>query len=143
MDFFSFRLTDLFYTAILGLKKNCSESTEGSHIPCLPPSNPSFSIIYLFIYFLRKISPELTSAANPPFFFLLKNTGPELTSVPIFLYFICGTPITARLAKWCHVCTGDLNWQTLDHQSRMCALNCCTTGPSPIIIIIFLLKIGT
>src|SRR3712207_8377842 len=36
------------------------------------------------------ISAELTSAAN------LRKTGPELTSVPIFLCFRCGTPTTAR-----------------------------------------------
>ena len=29
--------------------------------------NPCF-IFYLFIYFLRKISPELISATNPPLF---------------------------------------------------------------------------
>ena len=45
----------------------------------------------LFIYFFRKISPALISS------FLLRKTGPELTSVPIFLYFICGTPTTASL----------------------------------------------
>ena len=50
--------------------------------------------------FLRKISPALTSVANPPLFFLRK-TSPELTSVPIFLYFICGTPAKTWLDKWC------------------------------------------
>ena len=35
------------------------------------------------------MSPELTSAGNPPLF-LLRETGPELTSVPIFLYFVHG-----------------------------------------------------
>ena len=42
------------------------------------------------------MSPELTFAANP--LFLLRKTGPELTSMPIFLYFICGTPTAAWLA---------------------------------------------
>ena len=41
-----------------------------------------------FFFFLRKISPKLTSAASP--LFLLRKTGPELISVPIFLCFICG-----------------------------------------------------
>ena len=50
-----------------------------------------------FFVFLTKISPELTSAANPPLF--AKKTGPELTSVPIFLYFKCQTPATAWLIK--------------------------------------------
>ena len=29
------------------------------------------------------------------FVFFLRKIGPELTSVPIFLHFICGTPATA------------------------------------------------
>ena len=51
------------------------------------------------IFFLRKISPELTSTANPPH--LLRKIVPELTSVPIFLYFICGMPATAWPDKRC------------------------------------------
>ena len=39
-------------------------------------------------------------------FFFLRKISPELTSVPIFLYFICGTPATAWCAKRCHVHTG-------------------------------------
>ena len=56
-----------------------------------------------FDFFLRRISSELTSAANPPLFFffflLLRKIGPGLTSVLIFLYFICGMPVTAWLDK--------------------------------------------
>ena len=33
--------------------------------------------------------------------------------MPIFLYFICGTPTTAWLAKRCHIRTQDLNRRTL------------------------------
>ena len=54
----------------------------------------------LLFFFLRKISPQLTSTANPPHF-LLSKIGPELTSVLIFLYFMCGMPATAWLDKWC------------------------------------------
>ena len=46
-------------------------------------------------FFLRKISPELTTASPPHF--LLRKPGPELTPVPIFLYFIRGTLSTAWL----------------------------------------------
>ena len=35
------------------------------------------------------------------FFFFLRKISPKLTSVPIFLYFICGTPAIARLDQWC------------------------------------------
>ena len=51
--------------------------------------------------------------------------------MPIFLYFICGTPTTARLAKWCHARTQDLNWQTSGRQSGTCKLNHCATGLGP------------
>ena len=48
---------------------------------------PGFGHMLFYFCFLRKISPELISAANP-LLFLLRKTGPELTSMPIFLYFI-------------------------------------------------------
>ena len=92
------------------------------------PENLNLKIIIIFtIFFLRKISPELTSAANPPLF-LLRKTGPELTSVPILLYFMCGMPTTAWLAKWCHVHTQDPKRRTPGRQSAMCELNHCATG---------------
>ena len=40
-------------------------------------------------FLVRKISPELTFAANPHLF--AEEDWPWVTSVPIFLYFICGT----------------------------------------------------
>ena len=40
---------------------------------------------------------KISSTYQKTFFF--RKIGPELTSVPIFLYFICGTPATAWLAK--------------------------------------------
>ena len=52
--------------------------------------------------------------------------------MPIFLYFICGTPTTAWRARQFHVHTRDPTWQTLGHRSGTCALNHCTTGPAPI-----------
>ena len=62
---------------------------------------------------------------------MLRKTGPELTSMPSFLYFICGTPATAWLAKRCHVHTLDPNWQTPGPLKRTCTLNRCATGPAP------------
>ena len=35
------------------------------------------------------------------FFFFLRKISPELTSMPIFFYFICRTPATAWLDKQC------------------------------------------
>ena len=37
----------------------------------------------------------------PILLFLLRKIDPELTSVPIFLYFVCRTSATAWLDKWC------------------------------------------
>ena len=89
----------------------------------------TLACVYFILFFLRKISPERTSAPNPPL--LLRKTGPELTSVPI-LYFICGMPTTAWLAKRCHVRTWDPNRRTPGHQSGTCTLNCCATGTAPL-----------
>ena len=63
--------------------------------------------------------------------FLLRKTGPELTSMPIFLYFICGTPTTAWLDKWCHVHTQEPHRQTPGRWSRTCTLNRCAPGWAP------------
>ena len=40
------------------------------------------------------VSPQI-------FFWKKKKISSELTSVPIFLYFICGMPATAWLDEWC------------------------------------------
>ena len=61
-------------------------------------------------------------------FSFLRKTGPELTSVPIFLYFLCGLPITAWCAKWCHVHTGDPNWRIPGHQSGCANLTAAPPG---------------
>ena len=61
----------------------------------------------------------------------LRKIGPELTSVPFFLYFICGTPTTAWLDKWCvglHLGSAPAKPQTPGHWRGMCKLNRCTTG---------------
>src|SRR3712207_4915916 len=36
--------------------------------------------------------------------------------MPILLYFICGMPTTAWLAKWCHVRIQDPNRRSPDHR---------------------------
>ena len=55
----------------------------------LYPISPNLFYVLLRIMFLSSS------------FFLLRKIGPELTSVPIFLYFIRGMPVTAWLDKWC------------------------------------------
>ena len=62
-------------------------------------------ILYVCVC-VRKIGPELTSVAN--LFFLLRKTVAELTSLPIFLYFMWDAA-TARLDEWYVVCAPDLN----------------------------------
>ncbi|XP_070086279.1 membrane-anchored junction protein isoform X6 [Equus caballus] len=78
----------------------------------------------------KKKPPMETRRLLPILLFLLRKTGPELTSVPIFLYFICGTPATAWLAKRCHVRTQDPNQRTPGRRRRTCELNHCATGPA-------------
>ena len=94
---------------------------------------------FLLMLFLPKALPDsfypkwfLAIALRSTFLlFFLRKISPELTSMPIFLYFICGTPTTAWLAKQCHVRTQDSNQWTQGCQSGTCALNCCTTGLAP------------
>ena len=61
--------------------------------------------------------------------------------MPIFFYFICGTPTTAWLAKRCHVCTQDLNQQTPGRQSWTCALNHYATWLAPKCLLLIHLEI--
>ena len=41
--------------------------------------------------------------------FLVRKIGPELTSVPVPLYFVCGMLPQHGLISGVHVCTQDLN----------------------------------
>ena len=68
--------------------------------------------------------------------FFLRNISPELTSVPMVLYFICDTPATAWLDKRCIGLLLDPNWQSLGHRSGTCKLNLCNTGPAPYVILL-------
>ena len=89
------------------------------------------SDIYLFFSVNFRVCWSSLIKNSIEIFFFLRNISPELTSVPIFLYFICGMPTTAWGAKRCHVPTRDPNRRTPGHQSRRCALNCCANGPAP------------
>ena len=55
--------------------------------------------------------------------------SPELTSVPIFLYFICGMPATAWLGKQC--IDPHPGSELANHGSGTCELNCCATRLAP------------
>ena len=57
----------------------------------------------------------------------------ELTSVPIFLYFVLDTA-KAWCDKQCQVRAQDPNPQTLGHQRGVCKCNHCATRPAPEII---------
>ena len=56
-------------------------------------------LLYVYIFLVRKIGPELTSVANP--LFCLRKAGPELTSVAIILYFVCELPPQHGLMSGC------------------------------------------
>ena len=89
-----------------------------------------FFVVSLFVFFfLRKISPELT-AANSSLF--PEEDRPWANIMPIFLYFIRGTPTTAWHAKRCCVRTRDRKRGTLGRQSATCVLTRCATGLAPL-----------
>ena len=63
--------------------------------------------------------------------FRLRKIVAELTSVPIFLHFMCDAT-TAWLDKWYSVRAQDLNLQTpVHHWSRACELNHYAKEPAP------------
>ena len=64
----------------------------------------------------------------PILLFLLRKTGPELTSVSIVLHYICGMPATAWLDKRYHVRTRDPNQRTPGRWSRMANLTAAPPG---------------
>lgn len=70
-------------------------------------------LIYLFIYL-----------------FCARKIGPELTAVPIFLYFVWHAA-TAWLVECSQVPAWDLNPGTLDYQSRACKLIHYSTWLTP------------
>ena len=88
---------------------------------------------FLSFFSLRKISPELTSAANPPLFaeedWLRANIRAHLP-----LLYMWDVYQSMAFAKQCHVRTQDLNQRTPGCQSGTCKLNCCTTGPAPVLL---------
>ena len=65
------------------------------------------------------------------FFLLLRKIVPELTSVSVFLYFVCGTPPQHGLMSNVWVHTWDLNPQTPGSWSRACELNHFATSLAP------------
>ena len=62
----------------------------------------------------------------------MRKIGPELTSVPIFLYFMWDAT-TVWLDEWCWVHAWDLNLGTLGHKSGGRKLNHYATGPAHVI----------
>ena len=82
---------------------------------------------FLLFFFLRKISPELTSAANPPRFVEEDWPWANIHAYPPLLYMW-----DAYHSMACHVRTWDPNWRTLGWLSGTCVLNHCATGPAPL-----------
>ena len=71
----------------------------------------------------------------------MSEIGPELTSVPISLYFICGMPPQHGLMSSMQVCAWDLNLWAAGCRSRTCKLNHYATRLAPKICFLFLLCI--
>ena len=64
-------------------------------------------------------------------FFFVRKTGPELRSVPIFLYFMWDAAKVWLDERW-EVRAWDPGRQTPGHRSREHKLNRCTTGLAPV-----------
>ena len=62
--------------------------------------------------------------------FLVRKVVAKLTSVPVFLYFLCGMLSQHGLMSGVQVHTQDPNQWTPGHCSRVCVLNHSTTGLS-------------
>ena len=60
--------------------------------------------------------------------------------MPILLYFICGMPTTAWLAKQCHVRTWDPNWGTPGRWRGKGTLNHCAIRPAPPLACFYICK---
>ena len=87
-------------------------------------------------FFLRKISPELTCAANSPL--SAEEDWPWANiRVHLPLLYTWDACHSMAFAKRCHVRTCDLNPRTLGHRSRTCTLNPWATQLAPIICFIF------
>ena len=63
----------------------------------------------------------------------MREIVPELSPVPIFLYFVCGMQPQHGLMSGVLVHTQDLNLRTLGHQSGRRELNHYATGLAPLI----------
>ena len=60
-------------------------------------------------------------------FFFLRKISPELMSMPVFLYFICGTPATATAMVWQVVRRSAPRIRTSEPKAAEAELNCCAT----------------
>ena len=93
-----------------------------------------FSLLYLQFwhkknFFLRKISPELTSATNPPLFAEEDWPWANIRAHPPPLYMWEARPSMAWQAV--HMSASqDPGWQTLDRRNGTCELNRCATKPA-------------
>ena len=87
----------------------------------------AYTYVYIFVF---------TCDLSHGFFVLVlvRKIGPELTSVPVFLYFVCGMLPLHGLMHSVWVRTWDLNVQTLGRRSGTCELNHCTFGQARIVV---------
>ena len=94
---------------------------------------------FLFFFLVRRIGPELTSVVSLP---LIAWGRLYVTSVPIFLCFICGTPPQRGLMSGVYVHTEDPNLQNpgLPAKSEYANLSLLPLG-QPLQFTIFISKL--
>ena len=77
---------------------------------------------FIFFFFCEEDCPW-ANVSYQSFSFCLRKIVPELTSVPVFLYFVYGTPPQHGLMSSVSVCAQDPGLRTLGHRRRARELN--------------------
>ena len=82
-----------------------------------------------FFFFLRKISPELTTASPPLFAEEAWPWANICAHLPLLYMWDAYHSMTCQALPCPHQGSEPANLRPL--RSRMCELNCCATGPAP------------
>ena len=118
-------------------RRQCKISTK----VCLAPRpmffSPSITLFYYQFhnFFWSKISPELTSAANPPLFAEEDWPWPNILA-HLCLFYVGCLPQHGLTSGAC-VCTQHPNQQTQGQWNRRCEHNHWATMPAPTIFFFF------
>ena len=89
-----------------------------------------FKSFFIFYFLVRKIGPRANIHCYSPSFCLRKIVA-RLTSVAVFLCFVCGMLPQHAFVSGALVCAWGPNPQTPGRRSVLCKLSHYATGPAP------------